>query len=177
MTNHLNHMDENGKVYCKKLNFVETLGDLWNPHCFNDCGRLSGSVQGEGVECQWDDDDYDYPWVHIHDPYAEFARVNLLGDVSMGIPAHLAVDKVEPVRGIYFIMIKKIRMLPEELWVHQKHIAANSHVIYIGQADNKHGLKQRLALQDLQHLRRPIYFFPFSRCGIGIRTRARFIKE
>ena len=61
----------------------------------------------------------------------------------MGIPAHLAVDKVEPVRGIYFIMIKKIRMLPEELWVHQKHIAANSHVIYIGQADNKHGLKQR----------------------------------
>ncbi len=159
MTNHLNHMDKKGRVYCKKLNSVVKLADLWDPHCLEDCVRLSGYFKEDGVECLWYDADYDYPMVHIYDPFAEYARYNLLADSSAAVPARSAEKEIAPVKGIYFIMIKKLSKLPVELRVHQKQIAADKHVIYIGKAGNKQGLWQRLLLQDLQHRRGPSTFF------------------
>jgi hypothetical protein len=67
-------MDENGRVYCKKLSSVAKHDNIWDLHCLDDYDRLSGSLQGEDVECLWYDADYDCPMVHIYDPYAEYAR-------------------------------------------------------------------------------------------------------
>lgn len=77
--NHLNYPDEKGKVFCRRFHKIRKMdldGKFWN-ECVN-CKMLAGSVQGEGVECLWNDEgDYVY---RCYDPKEELLRVSKLID-------------------------------------------------------------------------------------------------
>jgi hypothetical protein len=106
----------------------------------------------------------------VRDPYAEYARRNLLDDISTAIPAREAEKEVTAAKGLYFIMVKDITILPQEIQNHQTAITLNEHVIYIGKAaNNDGGLRQRLALQDLQHKGGPSTFFRSIGAVLGYR--------
>ena len=53
---HYNYADANGKVYCRKLHKIITIGDEDTSEidCLQ-CPLFFGSLQGRGVECIWDD--------------------------------------------------------------------------------------------------------------------------
>jgi uracil-DNA glycosylase len=76
LINHLNVMDEKSRVYCKKENKVIALGNHWE--ICTQCEFLRGSVQGEGVECEWYDEEVDSGefvlWVR--NPSEEYRRLN-----------------------------------------------------------------------------------------------------
>lgn len=53
--NHINLPDENNQIYCRKRNKVVVFNeDHISQYCSN-CQMYSGSAQGEGVECYWND--------------------------------------------------------------------------------------------------------------------------
>jgi len=55
VVNHINLADTNGQIYCRLLDRVVDLNEEHqNNHCSN-CRMLSGSAQGNGVECEWTD--------------------------------------------------------------------------------------------------------------------------
>lgn len=73
---HLNHFDENVKVFCKKKDRVVTLDNSQTHDC-SSCQYLFGLLQGAGVECQWPDE-CDYDAINVKDPYKECRRVRSL---------------------------------------------------------------------------------------------------
>ncbi len=73
---HQNFMTENkGLIYCKKNHKVEKLSKI-QTQCF-ECPLFYGTLQGEGVECAWEDN-FDKPFLHVDDPHAELKRVSNL---------------------------------------------------------------------------------------------------
>lgn len=76
--NHLNRPDDKGRVYCKKLNKIRTMDAQFWDVCTT-CPMFSGTVQGEGVECTWDEP-ADYYSVKVFDPKEELLRVSKLID-------------------------------------------------------------------------------------------------
>lgn len=68
--NHLNYMNEDGKVFCRRQNRVFKL----DAAVCSKCPYINGSLQGEGVECCWKDNVNDY-LLSVHDPEIEQQRV------------------------------------------------------------------------------------------------------
>ena len=69
--NHINILNDAGRVYCYKLNKVEVLEKC---PC-NKCVMFNGTAQGDGVECLWAGDTNTV--VHkVYDPNEEFDRLN-----------------------------------------------------------------------------------------------------
>jgi hypothetical protein len=55
LVNHLNYATETGHVYCRQLAGVVKLdGEHITDHC-KTCPMFAGSLQGDGVECEWAD--------------------------------------------------------------------------------------------------------------------------
>lgn len=75
--NHLNIPDGNGDVYCHK---VKDVVELDQEHLANQCANcpfFSGTIQGHGIECYWNDDrDIEEPY-YPDSPQAELASVKL----------------------------------------------------------------------------------------------------
>ena len=74
--NHLNYANSEGKVFCKKEVKVQHVQDL---KC-NDCDLYNGSLQGEGVECYWNDTrtDHQFGIRKVINPYDEFESIKKL---------------------------------------------------------------------------------------------------
>lgn len=75
---HLNYVSEEteNKIFCKREHKII---DANYDKC-DDCPYLSGSLQGNGVECQWDDPDAKDPFVPVYEPQKELLRVSKLID-------------------------------------------------------------------------------------------------
>ena len=53
---HYNYADTNGNVYCRKLHKIITISDEATSEIdCTQCPLFFGSLQGQGVECVWDD--------------------------------------------------------------------------------------------------------------------------
>lgn len=53
--NHINIVDENGKVYCRRRKKVVEFTENHQRDFCGDCPFFRGTAQGQGVECEWDD--------------------------------------------------------------------------------------------------------------------------
>lgn len=76
---HLNYFSENGedyRIFCKKEHKII---EPDYKKCGN-CPYLSGSLQGNGVECYWDDPDAKFSFVDVRNPDKELMRVSKLID-------------------------------------------------------------------------------------------------
>lgn len=85
LINHINIMDTDGKVYCKKLNKVTVL----NFEECNTCDMFNGSAQGEGIECLWEDKRTTAALIRIDIPELELEWVNQI----MKKPENLSFSK------------------------------------------------------------------------------------
>nr|DAP04666.1 MAG TPA: hypothetical protein [Herelleviridae sp.] len=74
---HQNIAGEDGLHYCKKHNKL-----VKNFRACGKCDYFFGSIQGQGVECNWEDDvpEGTPAYMTIYDPNREIARVNNLMD-------------------------------------------------------------------------------------------------
>lgn len=69
--------EENGySVFCKKLHKVTHI----NFDACDKCPYLEGSLQGNGVECYWNDPDANGVFMTVNDPKKELMRVSKLID-------------------------------------------------------------------------------------------------
>ena len=74
LVNHLNHFDDNARIYCEKLGAVVVAGQDHVDHHCGSCQFFHGSLQGDGIECYYDDDiSPGLPFIHIIDPF-DFER-------------------------------------------------------------------------------------------------------
>lgn len=73
--NHLNVPTEDGNlIYCRKTESVNKFDEKQLDLCL-DCPLFSGSIQGRGIECFWNDPrDLDEPY-YVTDPQAELADI------------------------------------------------------------------------------------------------------
>jgi len=73
--NHLNY-GNSGKIYCRiRHELIKSLDSCY------DCSLLAGSLQGEGVECHWDDV-LSGGFMRFDDPKRELLRVSNLIDIG-----------------------------------------------------------------------------------------------
>lgn len=74
-TIHFLYPDENGCIYCKRINGLIKILPMKTP-CLT-CGKLAGTIQGAGCECVWNDFDFENGGtVAVFDPLAEYDRIN-----------------------------------------------------------------------------------------------------
>ena len=74
---HQNFVTNSGRVFCKKVGKVI---ELDCDKC-DKCEYLYGSLQGDGVECRWDDPVKTAIGIYaVHDPNKELLRVSQLID-------------------------------------------------------------------------------------------------
>lgn len=71
---HQNKLDKKGKIYCKKENQII---EPSYTKCMK-CNLYEGMLQGNGVICKWNDDDYSMSdgAIAISDPMEEYYRMN-----------------------------------------------------------------------------------------------------
>lgn len=82
LVNHFNYMNGNGRIFCKRQDKVRKVAPEYKD-C-DKCPYLFGSLQGQGVECMWEDIKPDSPCGHyVYDPQEECLRVSKL--ISNGI--------------------------------------------------------------------------------------------
>ncbi|MEE0891806.1 MAG: hypothetical protein U0M61_08210 [Succinivibrio sp.] len=81
-TNHFNYATEDGGVFCRKHHKIFRLCDRRHHIDCLQCSYFFGCLQGEGVECRWDDVG-NFGLYRVHDPEDEFRRVSML--VKKGI--------------------------------------------------------------------------------------------
>lgn len=75
--NHFNYVTKSGKVFCKRQNRVRKITPEYKG-C-DKCPYLFGSLQGQGVECMWEDIKPDSPFGnYVYDPQEEYLRVSEL---------------------------------------------------------------------------------------------------
>lgn len=55
LINHINFLDENGCIFCRRAGKIMEVNPHFLSHMCNDCPFFNGSAQGEGVECLWED--------------------------------------------------------------------------------------------------------------------------
>lgn len=78
--NHQNFLNKDNKVFCKRLNKILSLDNL---KC-EDCEYFYGSLQGQGVECFWEDfNETPAPIVSVFNPQKEMLRVSKLIDKNI----------------------------------------------------------------------------------------------
>lgn len=53
--NHVNLIDEAGKIYCRKLDRPVVFDEYHVSDQCNNCSMFNGTAQGQGVECEWAD--------------------------------------------------------------------------------------------------------------------------
>lgn len=75
--NHLNYANDKGEIYCKAKHSVVCCSDNFMEGNCRSCTMLSGSLQGNGVECLWEDNDESYA-TSTANPKEEVKRVNRL---------------------------------------------------------------------------------------------------
>jgi hypothetical protein len=83
--NHLNHPDNDGRVYCRMKNAIK---EVTAADCFN-CRLCCGSMQGMGVECEYPDmvtDNINVLALTVPDPAAQLEWITKLIDKGL-IPA------------------------------------------------------------------------------------------
>lgn len=68
---HQNYVTDKGKIFCKRMGTITEL----NLNNCNSCKFCVGSLQGQGVECMWEDEDKNYPILTILDPEKEKKRI------------------------------------------------------------------------------------------------------
>ena len=74
-TIHFLYPDENGCIYCKRINGLIKILPMKTP-CLT-YGKLAGTIQGAGCECVWNDFDFENGGtVAVFDPLAEYDRIN-----------------------------------------------------------------------------------------------------
>lgn len=74
-TIHFLYPDENGCIYCKRINGLIKILPMKTP-CLT-CGKLAGTIQGAGCECVWNDFDFENGGtVAVFDPLAEYDRID-----------------------------------------------------------------------------------------------------
>ncbi|WP_270363951.1 hypothetical protein [Bacillus paranthracis] len=72
LINHLNYATETGHVYCRRLEGVVRLDQEHFADNCSTCPMFSGSLQGDGVECEWVDNRPDVTNPHpVTDPGEE----------------------------------------------------------------------------------------------------------
>lgn len=70
LVNHLNHFDDNVRIYCEKLEAVVVADQDHVDHHCGSCQFFQGNLQGDGIECYYDDNiGPGLPFIHILDPY------------------------------------------------------------------------------------------------------------
>lgn len=75
--NHFNYATKSGKVFCKRQNRVRKIAPEYTD-C-DKCPYLFGSLQGQGIECMWEDIKPHSPCGHyVYDPQEEYLRVSEL---------------------------------------------------------------------------------------------------
>lgn len=82
---HQNFLTRDNKIFCKLLDKITDL----NVNRCNTCSMCVGSLQGEGVECLWEDEDKNFPIVAINDPEAEAKRVKSSASIKKSIKIEL----------------------------------------------------------------------------------------
>lgn len=79
--NHINYPDNQGRIFCRRLNKIITLdadGKFWDI-CLQ-CRMFQGDYQGQGVECLYDD--VENAPGYISNPVKEQLRVSKLIDAG-----------------------------------------------------------------------------------------------
>ena len=67
--NHLNYFSSGGMIYCEKeQDVVEGTPEYYEKHCMN-CPFLAGHLQGEGIECTYEDSTVKDEFVSVLEPY------------------------------------------------------------------------------------------------------------
>lgn len=55
LVNHINIVDENGEIYCRKRGRVVEFTEEHQDNFCAKCPFFKGTAQGQGVECEWED--------------------------------------------------------------------------------------------------------------------------
>ena len=102
-TIHFLYPDENGCIYCKRINGLIKILPMKTP-CLT-CGKLAGTIQGAGCECVWNDFDFENGGtVAVFDP-REKRRERLMGEVRT-LRESLKEYGVEPPVGFPYVSEK-----------------------------------------------------------------------
>ena len=74
---HQNYFDKKGQVFCKKQNkLISSMSPC------DTCDYCVGCLQGDGVECLWQDN-INQPIIRVEDPTYELMRVSKLIDAGI----------------------------------------------------------------------------------------------
>ena len=71
---HINVSDRKKKIYCYAQNKIVDFNDILK-QCGN-CKFFSGTAQGQGIECSWEDSGINTIAVGVYFPQSEYNRVN-----------------------------------------------------------------------------------------------------
>ena len=71
MINHLNKATNGGLVYCHRVGKISRI----DANRCSTCPMFNGSLQGEGVECMWDDKGNESPMT-CNNPLKEYKRIH-----------------------------------------------------------------------------------------------------
>lgn len=55
--NHLNYIPENEHIYCERLRSIVHVNHTHIMHYCDECPMYNGALQGEGIECLYEDPD------------------------------------------------------------------------------------------------------------------------
>jgi len=55
--NHLNYIPDNDQIYCEKARTIVVVDDTHIMHHCDGCPMYNGALQGEGIECLYEDPD------------------------------------------------------------------------------------------------------------------------
>lgn len=75
MTAHVNIPDRNNKIYCYAQNKVTSFDRVFSQRCIH-CRYYSGTAQGRGTECTWEDESSQPDVSFVYFPQLEYQRIN-----------------------------------------------------------------------------------------------------
>ncbi len=90
LVNHINHMDQEGSVYCCLRNRVVKLTSKQKENFCHGCMMFGGFIRGGGVECEWlDSREVSNPHI-VFDPKQEFISNQKKRQTRLDVTAQLA---------------------------------------------------------------------------------------
>lgn len=94
MVNHVNYVDDFGRVYCRRRDAVVVLDDQQTANYCSTCPFYNGSAQGLGVECLWNDPRKDIPGsLPVMTPEQEYAQIHVAESEANRTKKALVVSK------------------------------------------------------------------------------------